>query len=201
MARRTLALVVLLPLLTLGCGASEMTLTEYAAEIDGIISEAADEWFEITSEPPGSVLVADREHLDDFTPQDLQEALGRVIEVEVGLLEAVGAVDPPAQIADLHDRLFNHEYTDVERALAARAGAASDWEELSESPEMAAYREALAEDKRRCLEFEAYLDGTAGREAFEGMPWIPNDLTEVVSTVLNCDGYFEHPEDAYRPIP
>lgn len=39
--------------------------------------------------------------------------------------------------------------------LAARAGIAADWYELFESPEMAAYRNALAADNQVCAEFQA----------------------------------------------
>ena len=54
---------------------------------------------------------------------------------------------------------------------------------LSESPEMAAYRAALAADKAVCTDIEAQLDATAERG------------------VLGCEGYPEHPEDLYRPPP
>ena len=85
--------------------------------------------------------------------------------------------------------------------LAARAGSASDWEELSESAEMAAYRNALAGDNEACAKFQDELDGTVARGVFADTPWIPNDLKETVNYALACNEVPAHPEDAYRPTP
>ncbi len=80
-------------------------------------------------------------------------------------------------------------------------GLVPGWEELSESPEMAAYRAALAADKQVCTDIEAQLDATAERGAFADVPWIPGELKEVVAGVLSCEVYPEHPEDMFRPLP
>jgi hypothetical protein len=72
-------------------------------------------------------------------------------------------------------------------------------EELSESPEMVAYRAALAEDERFCTDFQTKLDATEERGIFAETPWIPGELKEVVQVVLGCQGYPAHPEDVYRP--
>jgi hypothetical protein len=86
--------------------------------------------------------------------------------------------------------------------LAVRAGTAENWEELSDSPEMAAYRHALTEDKQQCADSQTEMNAiTERREVFADTPWVPGELKDVVEAVLGCAGYPEHPEDVYRPPP
>jgi len=182
------------------CGGGEMTLTEYVDEVNAIIDRASDQYYDLVASPQGRVLIADRDHLADFAPRDLQTAFAGVRELEVGVRDAIDVIAPPEQIADLHHRLFDFSLSiPVNDALAARAGTATDWEELSASPEMAAYRAQLAADKRRCDDFQADLDATAARGVFADTPWIPGELREVVDAALGCVGFPEHPEDLYRP--
>jgi hypothetical protein len=112
------------------------------------------------------------------------------------------AIEPPEQVAAFHNFYFaTSKFTAARETLAARAATAADWEELSESPEMAAYRAAIAEDKQACTDFEAEMDATAERGVFADVPWFPSELSEVVEGVLGCEGYPERPEDVYRPPP
>lgn len=88
----------------------------------------------------------------------------------------------------------------AQEAMAARARTAMSWSELSESPEMEAYRAARAKDKSECEETEAELNAIAEqREAFADTPWVPGELKGVFQAALGCSGYPEHPEDVYRP--
>jgi hypothetical protein len=195
----SLAVVVVL----VGCGGGETSLTEYVERLNAIVEGARRQYEVLVASPPGAVLVAEGAQLGDFTPQDLQAALERVSEIGVEVEEAVDAIEPPEQITDLHNLWFDFDgnFTSAQEALATRAGSAADWEELSESPEMAAYRAALAEDKRTCTDFQAQLDATEERGVFADVPWIPGELKEVVEVVLGCQGYPEHPEDVFRPPP
>jgi hypothetical protein len=191
-----------------GCGGGEMTLTEYVERVDAIFVRGIHQYELVVESPQGLVLIVGQGshlgfddqgvQLTDFTPQDLHVALERVAEIQAEALETAAAIDPPEQIADLH-ALFFRELPIAE--LAARAGIAADWEELSESPEMAAYRAALAADNQVCAVFQAKLDATAERGVFADTPWIPSELTEIVDYALGCDSLPEHPEDAYRPPP
>ncbi len=182
-------------------GDGEMTLTEYVDEVNTIIDRAAGQYYDLVAKPEGQVLIAERDRLTDFAPHDLQVAFAGVRELEIGVRDAIDAIVPPEQIADLHDRLFDFSLTiPINDALAARASTASDWEELSASEEMAAYRAQLADDKQRCDELQTELDDTAARGAFAETPWIPGELKEVVDAALGCVGFPEHPEDLYRPL-
>lgn len=197
---RTPAVAVLALVVSLaGCGSGEMSLDEYAERVDEIVGDAYQSWQDLVSSPDGAVLVADAGGLAGFHPSDLGSALERLIEIEEGVLAATAEIDPPDRIEDLHDLLFDSAFTQVERALASRAATAADWAELSATAEMAAYRTALAEDKARCEAFEGHLEGTTGAASFEGMPWVPSGMTEIVEILLDCDGYPDDPAAVYRP--
>ena len=185
-----------------------MSLTEYVQEINAIFDQGIAQYEPLATSPEGLVLIVGQGshlgiadegvRLTDFTPQDLHVALERVAEIQAEALEAAAAINPPTQIAELHE-LYFRELPIAE--LATRAGTAADWYELSESAEMAAYRAALAADNQVCAEFQAELDATADRGVFADTPWIPGDLKETVNYALGCDSLPANPEDAYRPSP
>ena len=193
---------VCLVLTVSGCGGSEMSLTEYVDQLNAINKRGLQQYLELLASPQGEVLVAaEAAQITDFTPQDLQVGLEAVIEIAVEVKEAADAIEPPEQVADLHHRLFDDKFTFFEEALAVRAGTAANWEELSESPEMEAFRAAIAEDKQACIDFQAELDATADRGVFADTPWIPGEMKEIVDAVLGCEFVPEIPEDLYRYPP
>jgi hypothetical protein len=153
------------------------------------------------------VLAAEAQDTVDFTPQDLQAILeeARVIRIEVK--DATDDIEPPGQVADIHDLVFDWhtEFIAIEEALAARAAIAphtdAGWTALSDSPEMAAYRSALAEGRQVCIEFQGRLDATEARGVFADTPWIPGEMKEVVERVLGCGWFPENTDDVYRYPP
>jgi hypothetical protein len=205
-SKRFVPLVLCVALLVSGCGGGdegdELSLTEWVEGLNALIDRASQQYEELVASPQGAVLVAEGAQLADFTPQDLQVALERLGEIEMEILEAGAAIEPPAQVADLANLLSDDRFTLARVALAARAGSATSWEELSETPEMAAYRTALAGDKQACIDLQAKLDATAERGVFEDVPWIAGEFKEVVEAFLGCDGpHMRNPEDVYRPPP
>ena len=191
-----------LALLISACGGSEMTMTEYVDSLNAIVDEARQQYESLAASAESGVLAAERDDLVEFAPRDLQVALVHVRQIEAFVDEATSAIDPPEQIAELHSLFFDFdsEFISAQEALAVRAGTAVDWNELSNTPEMAAYRMALAEDKRSCIDAQAHVNAIGEQgETFADTPWIPTELKEIFAVVLGCDGYPEHPEDAYRP--
>jgi hypothetical protein len=181
--KRFVPFVLCVALLASGCGGGELSLTEYVERLNPIMIRASQQYNELVTSSQGAVLVAEGAQLTDFTPQDLQAALERLGEIEAEALEAGAAIEPPAQVADLANLLSDDRFTSARVALAARAGSATNWEELSETPEMAKF------------------DATAERGVFEDVPWIADELKEVVEAFLGCDGLPENPEDVYRLPP
>ncbi len=203
MRRVWTGLVVVLVLAACG-GASEMSLTEYVNRLNVIVEQAREDYEVLVSGPHGGVLVAEGDQLADFAPQDLQVALERVREIESSVDEATSSIDPPEQVAVLHHLFFDFdsEFIAAQEALAARAGTAADWEELSDSAEMAAYRAALADDKQACIDAQSEVNAIGDqREVFADTPWIPGELKELFEIGLGCNGYPADPGDVYRPSP
>ncbi len=196
-------LVSLCLVLALGaCGGNASPLTEYVESLNTIVENARQQYGDLVATPQGGVLVAESEQLADFTPQDLQTALERVRVIEAGVEEATAAIDPPPQVADLHHLFFDFdsEFIAAQEALAMRAGSAADWNELSATPEMAAYRTTLAQDKQDCIAAQAEVNAIADRrESFTDTPWVPAELKEVFEVAFGCDEYPANPEDLYRP--
>jgi hypothetical protein len=197
--RRSVPVLLGIVLLLGGCGGGEMSMTEYGERIDALAAEAGQRAEE---------LFADAPPITDVTPRMLQAGLERgLLEIRIPLQEAVDGIDPPAQIADLHDLMWDwhSDFISVEEALGARMGEAEDsdegWTALSESPEMAAYRSAIAEGKQICDGFQARLDATAAGGAFADTPWIPSEMKEVVEAALGCQWFPEDPEEVYRYPP
>jgi hypothetical protein len=155
------------------------------------VDRAAQQYFDLVASPGGDVLIAEAAQLNDFTPKDLQGALEQVRKIEAEVEEAVDAIEPPEQIAELHHFLFDFgdDFISAQEALAARAGPAADWEDLSESPEMATYRAALAEDKQECADSQTEMNAITERhDLFTDAPWIPGELNEIVEVVLGMLG-------------
>ncbi len=196
--KKFVPLALSVTLLVGACGSGEMTLTEYVDRLNAVIGRAVPQGEALFTSPEGAVM-AEGAELSDFIPQDLQVALERVGEIEVEIGEGVADIDPPAAVAEFHNLYFDTRFSSAREALAARAGTSATWEELSDTPEMAAYRTAVAEDKQACIDFQADMDATEERGAFADTPWLPSELKEIVSALLGCDVYPEHPEDMFRP--
>lgn len=177
------------------CGSNELSLAEYMERIDAAAT-LADEG--------GEELFAEAAAMVDVTPAQLQAFLERGQEIRIPLQEAVDELSPPAQLADLHDLLWDWhaEFISIEQAVAARIveteDTATGWQALSNSSEMEAYRAALAEGKRVCTGFQAELDAISDIGGFADAPWMPGELRGVVETALGCQWFPDRPEDVYR---
>ncbi len=190
-----ICLVVVVVVVAGACSDSEMSLTDYV-ELYNAIAEEADEQGALMDQAP---------QIGDSTPRDLQTYLEQELSlICVPLQASIDAIEPPEQIVDLHNRMWEWHagFISVREALAARAGESghtdADWAALSESPEMAAYRASVVEGKQVCADLQAGLDATAQRGIFAETPWIPGELKEIAEVVLGCEGFPEHPEDLYR---
>ena len=195
MHRAWMGLCLVVALAAAACG-GESTLTEYVEQVNAAINRGMSRYEVIIAGPQGQVLVAQGEDLYDFTPQDLQAGLEQVAALQTEIMEIVDDIEPPEQVAELHVLFFR---TLPVAELATRAGNAASWEELSESPEMAAYRDALVADRQVCADFQDKLDATEQRGVFEDTPWIPGEFKEIVDTAIGCDALPENPQDMYRP--
>lgn len=204
MELRRVLVVGLLAVVAASCGGGELSMSDYTERVAVVVDRASQQYGELVTSPQGAVLIAEPEETMNLSPQDLQIALERVREIEAEVEESIAAIEPPEQVAELHNRFFTfgEGFISAQEALATRAGTAADWEELSESSEMNAYRAALAKDKQDCVDFRAELNAISEQRGdLTETPWIPSDLKEVFRVFLGCDGYPENPNDLYRPPP
>ena len=132
---------------------------------------------------------------EDFSGEPNVEGMLGYVRVRVkGYREAVdgiGALDPPEEVAGLHETLRKvlGELLVAEEARAAFTETVTSVDELDlvwEGPEAEAIR--IAEEKAivLCLAAQAQFDETEQREAFAGVSWMPTELREVVRVALNC---------------
>ncbi|MGI9528443.1 MAG: hypothetical protein ACR2NG_01935 [Acidimicrobiia bacterium] len=201
---RRILIAACLTIVVASCGGEEATLADYTEGVKVIVDQAAEQYGTLVASPEGAVLVASPDQITNFTPQDLHRALERVREIEAGVEESIASIDPPDSIAEVHKLFFDFDggFIPAQEALAAKAGTASDWYELSGSPEMSAYRTALALDKQQCADFEARLNAISDqRENLADTPWIPSDLKEAFEAFFGCDGYPENPLEVFQPPP
>ena len=174
------------------CGGGGLSLTEYVDRLNA----AGDRL-----NPQAEALISALEQ--DTTPMEVNATMERMAALRIESVEAAEALDPPEQIAHLHDLFLSWEkrLLPSEEAWAVRAGAVAGWEEFFETDEVAAYRAALVEGKQVCTEFQTMLDATAERGVFADTPWLPSALSEVVEARLGCGLFPENPEYVFRPPP
>jgi hypothetical protein len=178
-----------------GCGGDEMSLTEY---VDGlnVISEQA--------RTQSEAVTVQYWQTAEPTANDIKTYLEGVIAVATETLEVARALDPPAQVADVHDLLFGRHSGRMLVAaeeLADRAANSTDVDQVLQSAEADAYFAALVEGSAACEEFQVNLDATEARGAFADTPWVPAEMKEIVQAFLGCDVYPESLEDMFITPP
>lgn len=193
---RRLWFAMLLALAIAGCGSDEASLPDYVDEVNAVLEQGQAQYTALIQSGAGEVLIAPSSELNNFTPHDLHLAMEQVAEIQRSALDEADAIDPPQQVAELH-RLFFRRLP-IE-ALAARAGTATTWEELSESREMADYRSALAEDKKVCAEFQSILDAATDGESFAISSWLTVEIEDIAEAAIGCSSLPADPDNLYRP--
>ena len=203
--RARFALLALAGLLA-GCGDGQLTMADYVDEVDAIFEQGLGEYQALVSSPTGLVLIVGQgahlgfetggKQLTDFSPQDLHVALVELAEIQDEALASAAEIEPPEEIAQLHELYFRA--LPIED-LAARAATATDWQDLSDSAEMAAYRDALEADNQVCADLQRKLDEIAQRGVFVDTPWMPSQLSDIADYALGCDALPANPQDVYRP--
>lgn len=179
---RTFAAVTCLAVVVASCGGGELTLSEYAAEVEGLTTtmyRTLDD-LTITVEDGSEVPVEDAQAVYDGAAA----AFGQ-------LRDGLQAIEPPDEVADLHTVSINiiTRLTAAQEAFAQRAEdfkTADDWELLYQTPEALAVGAVQEEMITFCQARQAQFDATADREVFADAPWIPTEMKEVVTVLFGC---------------
>lgn len=180
--RSTMALAICLALLVPSCGGGEPSLEEYAEQLEVLVT---------TMNRKISALDADLDS-GSLTVEGTQTYFEEKIAARDELLEGFRSIEPPEEAADMHAAALDivARLTNAERALAQQADEIETADELSELWNTQEGLTAGAVDEEAtafCVAAQAEFDSTADRAAaFEGVPWIPSELKEVVQVFFGC---------------
>lgn len=172
---------LLLATTTVACGGGSLSLAEYAAEIEDLVADMGAQFTSIdeewTSQPPS----ADR----------AEEYWNQRLAIRDEFLDGIKDLDPPDDVAGMHEQSIDifTRITAADEALAVRT---AEFETLSDhwqwvnTPEGQAAEAVLAEVYAFCRASQAEFDATEERGILEDNPWIPSEMTEVVSVAFGC---------------
>jgi hypothetical protein len=164
------------------CGGSELTLTEYAEQIEGHTTALFLTLDDLTAE--GTFAAP--------TVAEVQDVYSGVAAAFHRLLDGLREVEPPQDVAELHAESLEMaaRLAAAGDAMALRAEAVESPDELGalfDSPEAGAVEAASEEIITFCLQRQAEFDATADREAFADTPWIPPEMQEVILVAFGCE--------------
>jgi hypothetical protein len=174
---RCLLLIAWLVVVCAGCGSNELSLDEYAREVEGLTTELYGTIDELT--------ISDRAP----TLEDVQTVYRELAAAYHRLLDGLEAIDPPREAEELHGVSLEiiTRLATTHDSLAQRSLTVQSADELFNSPEAEAAFATENEIIEFCIAAQAQFDATADREAFEDVPWIPSELQDVVEVVFGCD--------------
>lgn len=179
---RRIAMATLLVLMVASCGGGEITLTEYAHQVEGLTTTMYQRLDELTIDESSRVP----------TVAEIQATYHGLSTAYHELFVGLQAIKAPGEVADLHATslgIIGRLY-DTQEAFARRVDEVESFEELDillTSPEGLAVTAAQLEVIAFCQAAQARFDATAERKALVDVPWIPTELHEVVLVVFGCD--------------
>ena len=176
---RRLTIAVLLSGLTLSACGGEMSLTDYAAELESAVTEMNGQLDRLDVEFSGT---------DDLA-QVKRHAAERV-QARYTFVRVLENLEPPADVSDLHDVALGimGRVADAESALAdyvMELDSLAAVGDLWATPLGIAARSVDAEAIELCLAAQDELD-TTERSDLSNTPWIPPELKEVVVVAFGC---------------
>lgn len=177
----TVILAICLAILLPSCGNGELTLGEYAEELEVLVT---------TMNRKITVLDSNLES-EPLTIEGTQNYFEEKIAARDELLEGFRAIEPPEEAADMHAASLGivGKLTDAERAMAQQADGIETAEELSElwNTQAGLTTHAVDEEARAfCATAQTQFDSTTDRAAAFDGPWIPSELKEVVQVFFGC---------------
>ena len=179
--RRRVAGTVAVVAVSVGCSAGAMSVTEYAETAEELVATMEADFRALDAEwlsaPP--------------TPERAAIYWEGRLAIRAEFLAAVEELRPPEPVAAQHAAALDvfGRITAADEALAdSVAGYESiegHWEWV-DSPEGRAADAILEEVFAFCRASQADYDATAVGASFEDVPWVPSEMTEVVSVAFGC---------------
>ena len=162
-----------LMLLLLGCGGGTLSMTEYAATLDLLVSDLG-----------GELEAMDVRVTETPTVEEARLVLGEALTARTEFQQSLTELDPPRGFADLHNDLvdLHARLITVQGAFAAQAATATSLDEMLNSTESEAYQAVQIELMELCPDLQARVDALAD---LAGNPWIGTGR-EVVRVAFGC---------------
>lgn len=181
MRLRLVGVGVFLALVVAGCGGGSLSLSEYAAQGQAVVT---------VMEERIATLDAGR-NSQTSTVEDVRTYWDRRLEARVRALAGLQDLNPPDQIADLAGtglELFSRLIA-AEEALAVRVAAFETVTEPGQwwdTPEGDAVQAVEEEIDALCNVFQAMYDATTERIILSDAPWIPSEMKEIIQIDIGC---------------
>ena len=170
-----------LAMILMACGSGSLSVSEYAAEAENLVAvmEAEFESLDKEWESQSPSLEGARSYWE-----------GR-LEVRADFLEGVRDLDPPDAVVEQHAAALDvfGRITVADEALADHVASldtiTEHWQWV-DTPEGQRAQAVLEEVFAFCRASQAEYDATEGRKALEDVPWLPSEMSEVVSVAFGC---------------
>lgn len=177
--RRLVVAVLVSGMAVAGCG-GESSLTEYATELEAAVAEMNARLDELDAELSAS---SDLEQVKRYASER--------VSARNAFFDVLEGLDPPDEVRDLHDSAVGiiGRLADAESALAGYVNdldSATDLDTIWSTPLGVAARTADEETVALCLAAQAEFDTTEDRTVLVEVPWIPQELKEVVTVAFGC---------------
>jgi hypothetical protein len=173
---------VCLILVVAACGGEKpLSLSEYATQ-GGVMTAVME----------AQLATLDSDLSATVSPPEARVYWDARLQSRVDLLEELETLNPPDAIADMHSGgldLFRRLIS-AEEALAARVNSfdtatePEQWWNTTEAEAVDAVNEEILE---LCQVFQARYDATIDRTGLSEMPWIPEEMKEIVQIDVGCE--------------
>lgn len=162
------------------CGGESTSLSEYAGQLEdevGVMNARLDE-IDTQLDRAASV-------------DEAVQLWNQRIAARQRFLDFLATVDPPASASEAHaaaDDILER----LTAAEAAMATLADEYEtvpslgQIWDTPEGQAARAVDQEAVAICRAVQAHFEETADRAALEAVPWLTDEMTEVIDVVFGC---------------
>jgi hypothetical protein len=173
--------VVGLVLVTAACDGGSLSLSEYNVQGMALVTVMEERIYTLDAEWESQTQTVER----------ARSYWVRRVEARVGTLEGFQGLDPPDEIAELHETgldLFSR-LTAAEETLAVRVASfetVTERDEWWDTSEGRAVRAVDEEIDAFCHVFQAAYDATIERIVLSDVPWIPSEMKEVAQIDIGC---------------
>jgi hypothetical protein len=179
MALRLASFLIVIAILASSC-ASEISLPEYAEEVEALVTAMNARLDEL-----------DAELVDTADLSGIKEYASERVEARTVFLSGMKELDAPEAVVDLHTEAISimGRVVETEGTLSDMVqdlDSVSDVDSIWNTPEGVAARTADERAVVLCEAAQETLDSTDSGSELEGVPWIPPEMKRIVRVAFGC---------------